>query len=78
MVICQEQGAYDLHMVQLMRLPRHHLLLHYNSEWFNLSGAGLVVTHVLLEKRPLNECLSVCLSVCLSESCLLIFILYLL
>ena len=25
MVICLEQGATDLHMVQLMLLPRHHL-----------------------------------------------------
>jgi len=28
MVICLEQGASDLHMVQLMPLPPHHLLLH--------------------------------------------------
>ena len=27
MVICLEQGANDLHMVQLMPLPLHHLLL---------------------------------------------------
>jgi len=27
-VICQEQGANDLHMVQLMPLSPHHLLLH--------------------------------------------------
>ena len=27
-VICLEQGANDLHMVQLMPLPPHHLLLH--------------------------------------------------
>jgi len=39
MVICLEQGANDLHMVWLM--PLHHLLLHLNPEWFNLSGAGL-------------------------------------
>jgi len=26
-VICLEQGANDLHMVQLMPLPPHHLLL---------------------------------------------------
>jgi len=24
----------DLHMVQLMPLPPHHLLLQYNPEWF--------------------------------------------
>jgi len=27
MVICLEQGANDLHMVQLMPPPPHHLLL---------------------------------------------------
>ena len=27
MVICLERGANDLHMVQLMPLPPHHLLL---------------------------------------------------
>jgi len=27
MVICLEQGANGLHMVQLMPLPPHHLLL---------------------------------------------------
>jgi len=27
MVICLEPGANDLHMVQLMSLPPHHLLL---------------------------------------------------
>jgi len=27
MVICLELGANDLHMVQLMPLPPHHLLL---------------------------------------------------
>jgi len=26
-VICLERGANDLHMVQLMPLPSHHLLL---------------------------------------------------
>ena len=33
MVICLQRGVNDLHMVQLMPLPPHHLLL--------LSGAGL-------------------------------------
>jgi len=28
LVICQERGANDLHTVQLMPLPPHHLLLH--------------------------------------------------
>jgi len=33
-VICLQQGANNLHMVQLMQLPPHHLLLY-------LYGAGL-------------------------------------
>ena len=33
MVICLEQGADDLLIVQLMPLPPHHLLLHLNPEW---------------------------------------------
>jgi len=28
MVICLEQGANDLRMIQLMPLPPYHLLLH--------------------------------------------------
>jgi len=28
MVICLEQGANNLHMIELMLLPPHHLLLH--------------------------------------------------
>ena len=41
MVICLEQGANDLHVVQLMPLPLQHLLIHENLDWFNLSGASL-------------------------------------
>ena len=41
MVICLARGADDLNMVQLMPLRPHHLLLHYNPELFNLSGASL-------------------------------------
>jgi len=40
-VICLDRGAYDLRMAQLMPLPPHHLLLHLNPGWFNLSGGGL-------------------------------------
>ena len=36
MVICLERGASDLHMVQLMPLPPHHLLLQQNPERFIL------------------------------------------
>jgi len=41
MVICLEQAANDLHVVQLMPLPSRHLLLYYNPDWFNLSDTGL-------------------------------------
>jgi len=34
-VICLEQGANDLHMIQLMLLPSH------NPRLFDLSGANL-------------------------------------
>ena len=77
MVICLERGVYDLHMVQLMPLPPHHLLLHYNSEWFNLSGTGLVGYPRYPGKESIKR-VSFCLSVCLKVICLLIFILYLL
>ena len=43
MVICLERGANDLHMVQLMPLPPYRLML----------------TQIVLEKRPLKQCLSV-------------------
>ena len=56
-VVCLEQGANDLHMVQLMPLPPHHLLLQQNPEWFIL----LVPTHPGCPgKRPLNVCVCVC------------------
>ena len=42
MVIYLERGANDLHIVQLMPLPPHHLLLQQNPEWFIL----LVPTHL--------------------------------
>jgi len=58
MVICLEQGADCLHMVQLM--PQHpqtpSSLASFQSRlvqsfWYQL-------TQVVLEKRPLNECSS--------------------
>ena len=36
MGIYQERGANDLHMVQLMPLPPHHILIQQNLEWFIL------------------------------------------
>jgi len=41
MVISPEWGANDLHMVQVMPRPPHHLLLYYKPRWFSLSVAGL-------------------------------------
>jgi len=45
MVICLERGADDLHMVQLMSLPLHHLLLHKNPEWFCLYGTLYIIDY---------------------------------
>ena len=57
MVICLEQSANDLHMVRLMPLPPDHLcfskIQNGLSFWFRL-------TQVVLEKRPLNDCVRVC------------------
>ena len=58
-VICLEQGADCLHMVQLMPLhPKktHHILPHLNPDWFYISADRL--TQAVLEKRPLNGCSS--------------------
>jgi len=41
LVTCLKQGTNDVHIVQLIPLPPHRLLLHWNPDWFNLSGAGL-------------------------------------
>ena len=38
----------------LMPLPFHHLLLHWNPEWFCLSGTGL--PRLSWKKMPLNGC----------------------
>jgi len=40
MVICVEQGANELLMIQLMPLPSHCLLLRKNTEQFYLSASG--------------------------------------
>jgi len=52
MVISLERGANDLHVVQLMPLPPHHL--------FSKIEDGLPfwcrLTQVVLDKRPLNGC----------------------
>ena len=51
MVISLERGANDLHMVQLMLLPPHHLC---SSEIQNGLPFWCRLTQVVLEKRPLN------------------------
>ena len=52
-VVCLEQGVDDLHMVQLMPLPPHHLCFRKMpnslSFWYRLA-------QVVLEKWLLNEC----------------------
>ena len=59
MVICLERGANDLHMVQLMPLPPHHLFCF--SKIQNGLSFWYRPTQVVLEKRPLNVCvLCVC------------------
>jgi len=65
-VICLEQGADCLHMVQLMPLHPKSLssLASFKSRlvipfWYRL-------THVVLEKRPLNGCTVVVVVVAVS------------
>ena len=56
MVICLESGANDMHMVELMPLPPHHLLLQSNPEWFTF----LVPAYPGCPgKRLLNVCMYV-------------------
>jgi len=56
MVIWLMRGANDLHMVQLMPLPSHHLLLHKNPEEFTFFAAGF--PRVVLKRSLLSECSS--------------------
>ena len=53
MVICLERSANDLHMVQLIPMPPHHLCF---SKFQNGLSFWYRSTHVVLEKRPLNDC----------------------
>ena len=41
-----------LHIVQVMPLPHHHLLLHWNPKWFNF---WCQLIQVVLKKRLFNE-----------------------
>ena len=52
MVICLQRGANNLHMVQLMPLPPHHLLLHQNPEWLSFWYRP---TQVVLEKKAVKR-----------------------
>jgi len=52
MVICLEQGANDLHMVQLMPLPP---IISCSSKIKNGLPFWCRLTQVVLEKRPLNR-----------------------
>ena len=56
MDICLERSANDLHMVQLMPLPPHHLCL---SKIQNGLSFWYRPIQVVLEKRPLNACVCV-------------------
>ena len=58
MVICLERSANDLHMVWLMPLPSRRLCF---SKIQNGLSFWYRPTQVVLEKRPLNDCLCVCL-----------------
>ena len=49
MVICLEQGANDLHTVQLMLLPFHHLCF---SKIQNGLSIWYWLTQVVLDKGP--------------------------
>ena len=64
MDICLERGANDLHMVQLMPLPSHHLLLQQNPEWFIL----LVPAYLGCPGKKAVKRLCVC--VCDVEDCI--------
>ena len=52
MVICLKQGANDLHMVQLMSLPPHHLCFRKIQNGLSL---WYMPTRVVLDKRLLNK-----------------------
>ena len=60
MGICLERSANDLHMVWLMPLPSHHLCF---SKIQNGLSFWYRPTQVVLEKRPLNDC--VCVFTCI-------------
>ena len=60
MIICLDQGANDLYMVQLMPLPPHRLCF---SKIQNGLSFGYQLIQVVLAKRPLNNCVCVIMPV---------------
>ena len=63
MIICLEQSADDMCMVQLMPLPPHHLSLHLNSDWFTfLVPAYTMCVYYVCANVPFQKLLtySVC------------------
>ena len=64
MVICLERGANNLHVVQLMPLPPHHLLLQQNAERFIL----LVPAYPGCHGKKTVKRLCVCLPVAAAQS----------
>jgi len=55
MFICLQQGANDLHMIQLMPVPP---IISCSSKIQNGLPFWCRLTQVVLEKRPLNRCSS--------------------
>jgi len=64
MVVCLERGSNDLHMVQLMPLPPHHLLLQQNPEWFIL----LIPAYPGCPGKKAIKRLFVCVCACVCDS----------
>ena len=71
MVICLERDANDLHMVQLMPLPPHHVLLQQNQEWWFIR---LVPAYPGCPGKKAVERLCVCVWLCLMQPDLMFYI----
>jgi len=64
MIMYLERGVNDLHMIQLMPLPPHHLKI-ASLKFRMVLPFWSWRTQVVLEKRPLNGC---CVNGCNSSS----------
>ena len=64
MVICLEQDANDMHMVQLMPLPPRHFLLQQNPEWFILLVSAYPGCPGKKAVKRLCVCVCVCVYMC--------------